>query len=154
MGSASPPAARTFEKRPASKAEGARPPKPRGASGKRPAVRAEKIEAVAWTPMGQRRRLAALKRTLEASIRWAVFEANDEALWARARASISEVLIAEWQRGVLKGTTAEQAFFVRCDATTMNELDRTRGRLVVLTGLAFVKPAEFSVLRIEQATVT
>ena len=109
-------------------------------------------QVVPWTPMGERRRLATLRRTLEAGLRWAVFERNDEALWAKARVALTDLLRQEWQRGALVGSSEEQAFFVRCDQTTMTTFDVERGQLIVLVGLAFRKPAEFSVLRIEQST--
>jgi phage tail sheath protein FI len=48
------------------------------------------------------------------------------------------------------GTTADQAFFVRCDRTTMTQDDIDNGRLVVLVGIAPTKPAEFVIFRIAQ----
>ena len=44
--------------------------------------------------------------------------------------------------------TAGEAYFVRCDRTTMTPDDIDNGRLIVLVGMAPVKPAEFVVLRI------
>jgi phage tail sheath protein FI len=48
------------------------------------------------------------------------------------------------------GTAPEQAFFVKCDRTTMTQDDIDNGRLIVLIGMAPVKPAEFVILRIMQ----
>jgi phage tail sheath protein FI len=48
------------------------------------------------------------------------------------------------------GTTAEQAFSVRCDRSTMTQDDIVNGRLICYIGVAPVKPAEFVVFRISQ----
>jgi phage tail sheath protein FI len=50
------------------------------------------------------------------------------------------------------GTTEEEAFFVKCDRTTMTQDDLDNGRLVCLIGIAPVKPAEFVIFRISQKT--
>jgi phage tail sheath protein FI len=48
------------------------------------------------------------------------------------------------------GNTPEEAFFVKCDRTTMTQDDIDNGRLIVMIGVAPVKPAEFVIFRIAQ----
>ena len=103
-----------------------------------------------WTYVKLRRYRAFLERSLEEEIRWAVFEPNDEPLWARVRAALSEFLLAELERGALAGTTPEDAFFVRCDRTTMTQDDIDDGYLVCVVGVALLRPAEFVIFRIGQ----
>jgi phage tail sheath protein FI len=79
-----------------------------------------------------------------------VFEHNNEQLWARVRSSVSDFLMNEWQSGKLQGAKPEEAFFVRCDRTTMTQSDLDNGRLVVVIGVAPVKPAEFVTFQIGQ----
>src|SRR5688572_4101194 len=93
-----------------------------------------------------------LQATLTQSLQWAVFEPNNEALWSRVRSTLSDYLIGEWQKGVLLGTKADQAFFVRCDRTTMTQADLDNGRLICLVGVAPFKPAEFVIFRIDLKT--
>ena len=50
------------------------------------------------------------------------------------------------------GSKPEQAFFVKCDRTTMTQNDLDNGRLVCLVGVAPIKPAEFVIFRIGQWT--
>jgi len=50
------------------------------------------------------------------------------------------------------GTKPEDAFFVRCDRSTMTQNDLDNGRLICLIGVAVVKPAEFVIFRIGQFT--
>ena len=60
--------------------------------------------------------------------------------------------LAEFRKGALAGTTPEEAFFVRCDRTTMTQNDLDAGRLVCLVGVAPVRPAEFVDFRIGRWT--
>jgi phage tail sheath protein FI len=93
---------------------------------------------------------------LEASVfrgsMWAVFEPNGPRLWANVREMVSNFLYAEWRGGALLGATPEEAFFVRCDRSTMTQQDLDSGRLVCEIGVALVKPAEFVIFRIGQKT--
>ena len=95
-----------------------------------------------------------LKRSDEEGIRWVVFEPNDEALWARGRACAGSFLYNEWRAGSLQGTKAEEAYFVRCDRSTMTQDDLDEGRLVCIIGVAPLKSAEFIVFRIGQKTAS
>jgi phage tail sheath protein FI len=81
-----------------------------------------------------------------------VFEPNGERLWANVRNTITDFLYTEWVSGALLGETPKQAFFVRCDRTTMTQNDLDNGRLVCLIGVAVLKPAEFVIFRIGQKT--
>ncbi|MEO6569475.1 MAG: phage tail sheath C-terminal domain-containing protein [Opitutaceae bacterium] len=95
---------------------------------------------------------AALETTLAKSIAWVIFEPNGEALWVKVCRTISELLTAEWRKGALLGSKPEQAFFVRCDRTTMTQTEIDQGHLICLVGIAPVKPAEFVVFQISQWT--
>lgn len=107
-----------------------------------------------WKYVDVRRLLIYLEHSLDQGLQWAVFETNDEPLWSSVRRSVFDFLFAEWQSGALKGTTPEEAFFVRCDRTTMTQQDIDNGRLVALIGVAPVRPAEFVIFQIGQWTST
>jgi hypothetical protein len=99
-----------------------------------------------------RRYLIGLERSLNEGTQWAVFEPNGEALWARVRTAIADFLTNEWRSGRLLGATADQAFYVRCDQSTMTQNDIDNGRLTCIIGVAPVKPAEFIIINISQWT--
>ena len=61
-------------------------------------------------------------------------------------------LTALWRDGALMGAKPEQAFFVRCDRSTMTQNDLDNGRMICLIGVAPLKPAEFVIFRIGQWT--
>ncbi|WP_431051640.1 phage tail sheath family protein [Roseateles sp. L2-2] len=105
-----------------------------------------------WKYVSDRRYFNYLEASIDRGTQWAVFEPNGERLWANVRQTISDFLYNEWRNGALLGSTVEQAFFVRCDRSTMTQNDLDNGRLVCLIGVALIKPAEFVIFRIGQKT--
>ena len=105
-----------------------------------------------WKYVSDRRYFNYLEASIDRGTQWAVFEPNGERLWANVRQTISDYLYNEWRGGALLGTTTEEAFFVRCDRTTMTQNDLDNGRLICLIGVAIIKPAEFVIFRIGQKT--
>ncbi|MGW5347701.1 phage tail sheath subtilisin-like domain-containing protein [Streptomyces sp. HUAS TT3] len=105
-----------------------------------------------WKYVNVRRLFIYLEHSIEKSTQWAVFEPNNERLWASVRQSVEDFLFATWRTGALLGTKPEEAFFVRCDRTTMTQNDLDNGRLICLVGVAPTYPAEFVVFRIGQFT--
>ena len=106
-----------------------------------------------WKYVNVRRLFIFVEESVEEGTQWVVFEPNDEPTWARVRRSISNFLTSVWRSGALMGTTAEEAFFVKCDRTTMTQDDIDSGRLICYVGIAPVKPAEFVIFRFSQKTV-
>ena len=105
-----------------------------------------------WKYVNVRRLFIFMEESIEEATQWVVFEPNDEPLWARVRRSVSDFLTRLWMDGMLQGRSKEEAYFVRCDRTTMTQADIDNGRLIMLIGVAPVKPAEFVIFRIGQWT--
>ncbi|MFZ0388951.1 MAG: phage tail sheath C-terminal domain-containing protein [Calditrichia bacterium] len=103
-----------------------------------------------WKYINVRRLFLFLEESIEEGTQWVVFEPNNESLWARVRRTVTEFLTRVWRDGALMGLTPEEAFFVKVDRTTMTQDDIDNGRLIVLIGVAPVKPAEFVIFRIAQ----
>jgi phage tail sheath protein FI len=101
-----------------------------------------------WKYVNVRRLLIFIEASVDRGLQWVVFEPNAEPLWARVRRSIANFLTLVWRNGALEGTKPEEAFFVKCDRTTMTQTDIDQGRLICLVGVAPVKPAEFVIVRI------
>lgn len=99
-----------------------------------------------------RRLLLYIEESIDEGTQWVVFEPNDEPLWARVRQSVRNFLLLTWRSGALQGLKEEEAFFVRCDRTTMTQADIDAGRLICQIGVAPVKPAEYVIFRIQQFT--
>ncbi|MDR7271931.1 phage tail sheath protein FI [Pelomonas saccharophila] len=105
-----------------------------------------------WKYVNVRRYFNYLEASIDRSTQWAVFEPNGERLWANIRETIAQFLYNEWRNGALLGGKAEEAYFVRCDRSTMTQNDLDNGRLVCQIGVAALKPAEFVIFRIGQKT--
>ncbi len=105
-----------------------------------------------WKYVNVRRLFIYLEHSIDKATQWAVFEPNNERLWAGLRRSVADFLFVMWRDGALLGSKPEEAFFVRCDRSTMSQNDIDNGRLICLVGVAPVRPAEFVVFRVGQWT--
>ena len=105
-----------------------------------------------WKYVNIRRYFLYLEASIDRGTQWAVFEPNGERLWANVRTSVEDFLYNEWVNGALLGASRKEAYFVRCDRSTMTQNDLDNGRLVCLVGVAALKPAEFVIFRIGQKT--
>lgn len=103
-----------------------------------------------WKYVNVRRLFLYIEESIAEGTQWVVFEPNDHRLWARVRQSVGDFLTATWRSGALMGRTPEEAFFVKCDETTMTKNDIANGRLIVVIGVAPVRPAEFVIFRLAQ----
>jgi hypothetical protein len=106
-----------------------------------------------WKYINVRRIFIYVEASIDRGTQWVVFEPNDEPLWARVRATITNFLTTTWRSGMLQGATPDEAFFVKVDRSTMTQDDIDNGRLICLIGIAPVKPAEFVIFRIQQKTL-
>lgn len=97
------------------------------------------------------RRIAIFLRvSIYRGIQWAVFEPNDEPLWASLRLNIRSFMMGLFRQGAFQGATPAEAFFVKCDSETTTQGDIDQGIVNILVGFAPLKPAEFVVVRISQ----
>ncbi len=97
------------------------------------------------------RRLALfLEESLYRGTQWAVFEPNDEPLWAQVRLNIGAFMQGLFRQGAFQGASARDAYFVKCDSQTTTQADINLGVLNVIVGFAPLKPAEFVVIKVQQ----
>jgi phage tail sheath protein FI len=107
-----------------------------------------------WQYVNVRRYFLYLEQSIANSTNWVVFEPNGPALWSAVAGTIGDFLYNEWFNGRLLGARPADAFFVRCDQTTMTEADLANGRLICVIGVAPLEPAEFVIFRIGQWTAS
>jgi phage tail sheath protein FI len=106
------------------------------------------VDQPKWKYVSVRRLSLYIERSIDEGLRWAAFEPNDETLWDRVRLAVEDFMLGIFRHGGLWGSRPEDAYFVRCDRTTMTQDDIDNGRLVVLVGFAPSLPAEFVTIRI------
>jgi uncharacterized protein len=105
-----------------------------------------------WKYVNVRRYFIYLEASIDRGTQWAVFEPNGEPLWARIRRTVEDFLMRVWRSGNWPARKPEDAFFVKCDRSTMTQADIDQGRLICVVGVALMRPAEFVVFRIGQST--
>lgn len=107
-----------------------------------------------WCYVNVRRLFLMLKRSIEALMQWAVFEPNTPELRQTLLVSISTLLEDVWQKGAFVGSSAAEAFYVKCDEQNNSPELQARGELLVEIGVAPSIPAEFVVLRVRSMVDT
>jgi phage tail sheath protein FI len=91
-----------------------------------------------------------LEESLYRGTKFAVFEPNDEPLWAQIRLNVGAFLQTLFRQGAFQGQTPREAYFVKCDKETTTQNDINQGIVNILVGFAPLKPAEFVIIRISQ----
>ena len=104
-----------------------------------------------WRYVPVRRTAIMIERSIYDGIQWAIFEPNDHRLWSSLRLNIENFLLGLFRAGAFQGSTAKDAYFVRCGlGDTMSQGDIDAGHVIVELGFAPLKPAEFVIIRIQQ----
>jgi phage tail sheath protein FI len=91
-----------------------------------------------------------IEQSLSSGTQWSVFEPNDEKLWAQLGSSVDAFMHTLFFQGVFQGATPAQAYFVRCDASNNPQSSIDQGVVNILVGYALVRPAEFTLIQIQQ----
>ncbi len=97
------------------------------------------------------RRLALfLEESLYRGLGFAVFEPNDEPLWAQIRLAAGAFMNNLFRQGAFQGQKASDAYFVKVDSETTTQNDINLGIVNVVVGFAPLKPAEFVIITLQQ----
>jgi phage tail sheath protein FI len=97
-----------------------------------------------------RRLVLFIEEGLTRGTKWAVFEPNAEPLWAQIRTNVGAFLFSLFKQQAFQGLTPQEAYFVKCDGTTMTQRDIDSGIVNIVVGIAPVRPAEFVIISISQ----
>lgn len=104
-----------------------------------------------WRYVSVRRTLIYIEQSVRGALAGLVFEPNTGPTWLAVTAMVDNFLQALWRQGGLFGDKPSDAFWVSCGLnSSMTPQDLLDGRLIVVIGLAPVRPAEFIVLQIGQ----
>ncbi|BBA36192.1 uncharacterized protein sS8_4262 [Methylocaldum marinum] len=91
-----------------------------------------------------------IEESLVRGLRFAIFEPNDEPLWAQIRLAGGAFMNGLFRKGAFAGRTSREAYFVKADAETTTPQDQALGVVNVLVGFAPLRPAEFIVITLQQ----
>jgi phage tail sheath protein FI len=103
-----------------------------------------------WKYLPVRRLALFLEESLFRGTQWVVFEPNDEPLWASIRLNVGAFMNTLFRQGAFQGSTAREAYLVKCDRENNPQNDIDRGIVNIVVGFAPLKPAEFVIIHIEQ----
>jgi hypothetical protein len=116
-------------------------------------ARTLKQDGTANKYVNMRRSLIYIRKNLKNLTEFAIFENNDERLWAQINNNITVFLNEYRNQGGLRGATVGQAFFVKCDAENNSAQQIANGEVHVQVGVALQYPAEFIVIDLSQKTL-
>jgi uncharacterized protein len=103
-----------------------------------------------WKYIPVRRLALYIEESLFRGTKWAVFEPNDEPLWAQLRLSVGTFMHNLFRQHAFEGASPRQAYLVKCDSETTTQADIDLGIVNIIVGFAPLKPAEFVVIQITQ----
>lgn len=103
-----------------------------------------------WKYIAVRRTALMIEESLYRGTKWVLFEPNDERLWGQIRLSVGSFMQSLFRQGAFQGSSARNAYFVRCDSSTTTQDDINKGIVNIIVGFAPLKPAEFVIIKIQQ----
>ncbi|BAY29269.1 phage tail sheath protein fi-like protein [Nostoc carneum NIES-2107] len=105
-----------------------------------------------WCYINVRRLFLTVCRWCDRNLANVAFEPNDFKLWVGIERELTAYCESLLRQGALKGETAQEAFYVKCDADTNPPEVRDAGMVVTEIGLAPTIPNEFIIVRLIHGT--
>ena len=102
--------------------------------------------------IGPRRSLIYIKKQMETITQFALFENNNETLWARLTTALSVFLNDYRNQGGLKGDIPDEAYYIKCDSENNTAASIANGLVNIEIGVSLERPAEFVVINLSQMT--
>lgn len=100
-----------------------------------------------WKTLTRRREGLFVVGSIRKSTTWVAVEENCPELWAEISEQVREFLSQLRKEGRLAGEYDDEAFYIKCDATTNAGCMGKTGELNLLAGFALEKPSEFTAFR-------
>jgi uncharacterized protein len=107
-------------------------------------------EASQWKYVPVRRTALYILESLRRGLTWVTFEPNDEPLWGQIRMNVASFMQGMFRQGAFQGKSPRDAYLVRCDGETTQQIDINLGIVNVVVGFAPLKPAEFVFITLQQ----
>jgi hypothetical protein len=102
--------------------------------------------------VNMRRSLIFIEKRLRDLTQFAIFQNNDDKLWAQLTTVISVFLNEYRNQGGLRGTSPSQAYFIKIDSENNTAESVANGEVHISVGVALEYPAEFIVINLSQTT--
>lgn len=106
-----------------------------------------------WQSLRVRRMMLYLQKSIEQGTRWAAFEPSAAPLWSKMTEQVEGFLQRGFEAGIFRGSTAQTAYFVKCDRDINPLALRRAGKVSMRIGFAPVTAGRFVSFEITQSTV-
>jgi len=103
-----------------------------------------------WNSLATRQQVLFILRRIRGGTRWTLFNESKPETWEEVAEQVGEFLGKLHDHEVLLGETADEAFFVKCDADTNVGLEGNLGEVVFIVGFAIRRPGEFLAFRFQR----
>ncbi len=110
-------------------------------------------QAIEWNSLKKRRAALFIINSIIRSTRWAAFQSNAADVWEDLHVQIDEFLKSLQGRGVLAGSSASDAFYVKCDIDTNSRLAGQDPGLSFVIGIALSRPGAYLAFRFQHDQV-
>jgi hypothetical protein len=104
-----------------------------------------------WKALTHRREGLFVVGSIRKSTTWAAREESTPELWAEISEQVREFLSKLRAEGRLAGELDDEAFYIKCDATTNNGSVGKQGDVTLLAGFAFNEPNEFTTFKFHRS---
>jgi phage tail sheath protein FI len=94
----------------------------------------------------------AIAKELDAVVVANINKTNTASTWATIKQNADNILLRYFKNGKLLGTKPTEAYYIKMGSETMTAADIAAGKMILVCGVATVKPAEFKIIRIEKST--
>lgn len=103
-----------------------------------------------WKYISTLQYISMLEKSIAKGLAALLSEPNEQTTWVKIKILIQNYLTAEWRMGAMSGAKTSEAFFVQVGlGETMTEQDLLENRMIVLCGVALLRPAEFIIFRLQ-----
>jgi hypothetical protein len=105
-----------------------------------------------YRDIGAVRLISALQRFIVKATSWAAFQPSNVRTWHRLETNVRVILESLWKKGAFAGGSAEEAFYVTCDADVNPRELSEAGKIRIEFGIRHGSLADFVRMWVEQPT--
>jgi uncharacterized protein len=105
-----------------------------------------------YSDIGAARLICALQRFIVKATSWAAFQPSNVRTWHRLETNVRVILESLWKKGAFAGGSAEEAFYVACDADVNPHELSAAGKIRIEFGIRHGSLADFVRMWVEQPT--
>jgi hypothetical protein len=100
-----------------------------------------------WNALALRQQVLFILRRIRTGTRWTLFNESNPDTWKEISQQINDFMVSLYDRGLIKGDSPQEAFYVKCDSDTNDGLVGRLGEVAFIVGFAVSQPGEWQAFR-------